>query len=286
MGRQLVGRCVYCESVEELTDEHIVPRSLLARGVEEWILEKASCRRCAQRTSRFEGVVAGRVARGFRETFGTKSRRKAKLEPHRMEMSRNGVATEVTVDSEDAIASFPFPLLHPPGLFLERPQRDRISIDGVGFLNTREGPAELARRLGVDAVGIPGQYRVGAGENEIEAEPGFGLYVASFAQMLGKIGHCFALSKVDRSQFDELYLPRFLIGSPVGIDWWVGISLRETRAIKNQNYQVDGGLFEGEYIARVRLYGLNRDVPEYTVVVGRMTTHYREVHRITGYPTP
>src|SRR5258708_24422845 len=70
-----VGRCIYCGSTSNLTDEHIVPFALLPKGGD-WFLPKASCPDCADITKRFEGQVLGGMFGPLREKMNLKSRRK------------------------------------------------------------------------------------------------------------------------------------------------------------------------------------------------------------------
>lgn len=61
-----VGKCIYCGSTNNLTDEHIVPFGL-GGNLE---LPKSSCKECARITSKFElAVLRGsmRPARIYRE---------------------------------------------------------------------------------------------------------------------------------------------------------------------------------------------------------------------------
>ena len=72
-----VGRCIYCGSRENLSTEHIVPRSL---GGDHVLLE-ASCPSCRDATSRFERIVSGQDFLLFRTvlelpTYHPKSRPK------------------------------------------------------------------------------------------------------------------------------------------------------------------------------------------------------------------
>jgi hypothetical protein len=48
-----IGTCIYCGAVEDLRDEHIIPKALNGG----WILPKASCRSCEAITSKFEMKV-------------------------------------------------------------------------------------------------------------------------------------------------------------------------------------------------------------------------------------
>jgi hypothetical protein len=45
-----IGKCIYCGSVDNLSNEHIVPRGLGGP----WVLKKASCAKCAAITSEIE----------------------------------------------------------------------------------------------------------------------------------------------------------------------------------------------------------------------------------------
>ena len=47
---RFVGRCVYCDSTSDLSDEHVVPLGLGGT----WILEDASCAHCRDTTSKVE----------------------------------------------------------------------------------------------------------------------------------------------------------------------------------------------------------------------------------------
>jgi C4-type Zn-finger protein len=65
-----IGKCIYCNSTENLSDEHVVPYGLGGT----LILYKASCSNCARETSKFER----RLLRGhwwpYRQFLGLRSR--------------------------------------------------------------------------------------------------------------------------------------------------------------------------------------------------------------------
>src|SRR5216684_2974371 len=66
-----IGRCIYCLSQENLSDEHAVPFSLGG----DITLEDASCDRCAGITSYLDGYLARHVFHEFRTHRGLQSRR-------------------------------------------------------------------------------------------------------------------------------------------------------------------------------------------------------------------
>ena len=73
------GACIYCEARDVvLIDEHVVPLSLEGQH----ILEGASCRPCADITSRFEGDVAQDMWGDARISYNVRSRRRRKRKTH------------------------------------------------------------------------------------------------------------------------------------------------------------------------------------------------------------
>lgn len=66
-----VNACIYCGSLEDLTDEHVIPYSLSGNI----LLPKASCKSCAEITHKFERTVARRVYGNFRIHNQVRTRR-------------------------------------------------------------------------------------------------------------------------------------------------------------------------------------------------------------------
>src|SRR4051812_29094937 len=69
---QPIGRCIYCDSTDGLTKEHIIPLAL--DGNLE--LPDASCPSCQKETHAFGGHVSGRMLKAFRTEFNIRSRRR------------------------------------------------------------------------------------------------------------------------------------------------------------------------------------------------------------------
>ncbi len=73
------GSCIYCGATAvKLADEHAVPLSLGGQH----ILEGASCRRCADITSKFELDVARELWGDARISYDAPSRRKKQRKTH------------------------------------------------------------------------------------------------------------------------------------------------------------------------------------------------------------
>ena len=71
------GRCIYCGTIDALQREHIIPFGLSGSAV----LPKASCRRCAEITGRFENDVLRGPLWAVRVYRKLRSRRKHKDAP-------------------------------------------------------------------------------------------------------------------------------------------------------------------------------------------------------------
>src|SRR5262245_63413163 len=73
------GACIYCGTRGVvLTDEHVIPLSLGGQH----ILEGASCRSCADITTRFERDVARDMWGDARSSYNVQSRRKKERKTH------------------------------------------------------------------------------------------------------------------------------------------------------------------------------------------------------------
>ena len=75
------GKCVYCGSATELSDEHIIPFGLGGR----WVLPKASCNVCSVKTSRVERTCLRTMLGPLRLLYGLPSRRKDQR-PEKLEL--------------------------------------------------------------------------------------------------------------------------------------------------------------------------------------------------------
>ncbi|WP_143520870.1 HNH endonuclease [Puniceibacterium antarcticum] len=96
-----IGACIYCGSLNSLTDEHYFPLSL--GGTD--ILKKASCTECAKAiNSRIESRVLGSQLANFRRNLGLPSRRnkKAKGKPG---VYRDTLGRTFTVPAKDALTA-------------------------------------------------------------------------------------------------------------------------------------------------------------------------------------
>ena len=70
-----VGRCIYCDSTNQFTREHVLPEGLGGRipldgQHEALVLREASCASCTEKTSALEGLCLGKRMGLFRSKAG------------------------------------------------------------------------------------------------------------------------------------------------------------------------------------------------------------------------
>ena len=109
-----VGECIYCGSLENLTNEHIIPLSLNGTDV----LPAASCDECAGITSKFERIVARDMYGNLRNKLGYTTRRK-KLRPTSLPVSfrtPDGATKSFQYTLAELPINFSIAYLPPPGI--------------------------------------------------------------------------------------------------------------------------------------------------------------------------
>src|SRR4030095_5099103 len=89
---RIVGRCIYCDSTDGLTREHIIPEGLGGRvapdgGHEALVLGGASCARCTKITRTLEGLCLGKMLGHFRARAGM-VRKDRKTETRRVKVRK------------------------------------------------------------------------------------------------------------------------------------------------------------------------------------------------------
>ena len=126
-----VNRCIYCGTDRALSDEHIIPLGLGGR----WVLPKASCPVCAEKTSAFERTCQRTMFGLLRMYYDLPTRRpkrRPKKIPLKVKLTPNAEWSFINVDRQ----VFPFLVLF---AFLEMP--DEIT----GKTTTGERGAKVTR---------------------------------------------------------------------------------------------------------------------------------------------
>jgi hypothetical protein len=197
-----VGRCIYCGESDGLTDEHVVPLGLSGN----FVLPKASCKRCNSITSAFER----KVLRGFMHearTAGQFPTRRPKQRPRTLPLK---------VKRGDSLESIALPSDESPG-FLHLPKLDRaafltgrapvygVTVVGVEILYFGKRPDDVATTLGADTI-----------------EATVNVDVAAFVRMLAKIGYAFAVAARGPYPLNEVPILPLILGSADDGGTWVG----------------------------------------------------------------
>jgi hypothetical protein len=196
-----VGKCIYCGLVPadpaELTDEHIVAYALNGN----MILQKASCKRCSDITSAFEGVVARDQFGVFRAHRNYQTRRKGK---------RLGATRRIeyfTVSGERktkmiSVVDYPTEYISvsyaPPGILTGAEPSDGSPPMNVTSLHH---PEEMKRA--VEAIGEP----------VLRIETSLSFAWRPFSLTLAKIAHSFLVAALGTRGYIA-FLPELIIGEP------------------------------------------------------------------------
>lgn len=194
-----LDRCIYCDSTDGLSDEHIIPYGLGGRLV----LPKASCSACSKITSAFEGTCLRTMFGPLRMLYDLPTRRKADRPstlPLKVKRSANDDWTELMVDREEYPFLVLFPHLSGPTLLTGRAVNEqgakagrfwiRGASESTGFMPHLE---TLCQKLGVHSVMPTAEARV-----------------EEFCLMLAKIAHAFAVAEC-REELVEPMLPRMIL---------------------------------------------------------------------------
>lgn len=131
-----INQCIYCGSTEELTDEHTIPYALWGK----WVLRRASCKRCAVRTSQFELSVARMVLNDFRQSLKAPSRsaRKKKRWNGKVQLKNDeGKTIEVPIWASFQHGIFPLFSYLPRGIFNDEKTAEHEAM-GISILAISE----------------------------------------------------------------------------------------------------------------------------------------------------
>lgn len=198
-----LGRCLYCERTDSLSEEHVIPFGIGGR----FIIPAASCPACSTVTSEFER----RVLRGFmaaaRAVAGFPTRR-PKERPAAIPVTVThftGSATHL-VPVEAATALLPLPLFEVPGVLASRNPGGDILLIGHETIRFGIDPAVMAGALEAEEIVLQGSWDI-----------------VSFARMLVKIGVGFASAACGPLPLEDVPLLGFLqTGDTREVSHWLG----------------------------------------------------------------
>lgn len=244
-----VGKCIYCGSTEDLSDEHIIPEGLNG----EWELLDASCKKCRDVTSAIEGRVLGWGLGLLRQKLPFRTRHKKRRTGMLPVIYHVGTERRtIQVPVADHHGAFAIPVLTPPSYLSGG---ERLDLPGVVAFKAKWHTPSLTRlqaSLGADTISVP------------FVDP------IDLARMLAKIGYAFAVACLEGNPgaFEEVYvLPTILDGPNAG--HYVGCLPDAPKNNEPAGHQITLVRAPREVTTYIRLFA-EMDLPEYTVVVGRL----------------
>lgn len=237
--KKIIGVCIYCESRSNLSDEHVIPLGLLPKGQEEFVLEKASCPDCKDKTSMFERGVLRHLLRMARSSLKMKSYRK---HPDRFFIMANGENIEIPVEELGA------PILLP---IFAQPSVNKIGIDVVGSHLIWHGEEKLMKLIkDKGEIGVKYNFRP-----------------TDFAKMIAKIAYGYAVYQYGVDRFSEVFILPSILGTKDDIGSWVGCI---DKKVTNSNYiSLEIGINNKQILVLVRFFE-KWNGPTYAVIVGRV----------------
>ncbi len=240
----IVGQCIYCGATDDLRREHIVPAALNG----DFVLHRATCRRCAGITSAFERVL-------LRDSF---ARARAWLRLRTRRTNSRPTSAPVNIDSGSGLQPVSVPIDdYPATIVLPQLDPPKLGDTPCGF---RIKGFHLLQ-LGSFQQVVP---QLGASASMVEP-----FKPLECARLLSKIGYGFAVAKFGVPHQDEVFILRSVLGDVDDLCNWVGEdSTKATHTKPSDLHSVVVQIEQPYIVAYVRLFGMFGG-PEYKVVVGR-----------------
>ena len=237
-----IGRCIYCGSTENLTNEHIVPRGL-----------KGSCQACAEITSGFEKSVLRqqfilpRTALGL-PTYHPKKR----PQKFSFEVERNGHKETIVLPGTECPPLFVMLTVEKPRYIADYDYEKGVKVTGTSL----HGPEllKIKEKLNIESLSIKMSI---SGNN--------------FERMLAKIAYGMTILAYGLGALGECYVLPCILGQKDDVGYWVGSSGRDFAAlpVEKQLHRIFLMVKGNEIGASIRLFA-NYCTPEYIVIVGKL----------------
>lgn len=189
-----VGRCIYCGSAKELSEEHIIPYALDGHLV----LPKASCGQCAAITTKFEQTCSRDMFGPLRIRLDLQTRRK-KQRPKSLKIITFKDFKDKNKSETKTVPSEQFPRaciglnLPPPGIILGQPPTEQINLTMMMSSEDRETKTYLQGNQSAVVLGM--------------------MDFNAFFRLLAKIAHAFAVARLGLDGFKHR-IPPLLVGKP------------------------------------------------------------------------
>lgn len=248
------GKCIYCDAMEGLTTEHIIPFGL--GGTLE--LPQSSCLRCATETSRIERAILRGELRPVRVLRALQSRRKHKDAPqaYPLIIVRQGREETVELPLERYPVLVPFPDFAPARLAVGGLSKPGIDVAGVITVSFGADPATVLHELGATAI-----------------RPSVGTRPAQFARMVAKIAYAMAAATGALSLIEgPSPIREVILGSNTHIGDYIGTLTYPLQAHDGQLHRVVilPDRSTGQLVGDVQLFS-DSHAPRYGVLLGTLS---------------
>ncbi len=253
-----IGQCIYCRVLptpeDPLEDEHIVAFAIEGKDV----LEKASCRRCAQKTSAVESRAIEQDMRGIRTVldFPTRHRRKRSITLPVEIVRSNGEVAEIEVPLDEYPQMFAFPNFPPPAYISRAEYHGGIEVTEIQRIQANRNLDSIAAKYDAREMAVYGLK-----------------YYKDWARMLAKIAYAFAVRAkgLDRISAKYAYVLNAILGVADDVGMWVGCDdQNKLPQFQSIDHMCSLYVENGELHARVKLFSFPQ-APEYHVVVGKLS---------------
>ena len=250
-----IGKCIYCGSVDNLSDEHILPRGLGGP----WKLLKASCKECADITSGFERDVL--------KEFFMLVRTRLDLPTYHLKKRPDRFTFMVTIDGKEKAIEVPvsdcptlfmMPQFEKPGYVRKGAQVKGMLVAAMSLHGKEEDLRRFKDKYDVESISYTESLRT------------------SFARVLAKIAYGMVVLQHGLDMVEEAYVLPCILGKKDDAGQWVGCEdARKSPALLPREaffHRIDVLKKKSEVGARIRLFA-NYQTPEYLVIVGRLKEH-------------
>jgi hypothetical protein len=197
-----VGKCIYCGSTEDLSDEHIIPEGLHG----DWVLPDASCEPCRIETGKFEQRVLRGPLWPPRVELGLKTKRpKQRPKAFPLTVARKGIRTRENIPVGKNLPSVLLPVFGKPGFLDPATPIDSLAVSGMYVGHIDRTPDHVKETLGADGVWLETAYPV-----------------VDFARMVAKIGYAYAVAQVGIQNVINPLVVSGILGRGTDLGQWIG----------------------------------------------------------------
>ena len=241
-----IGKCIYCSSKKDLSNEHIVPYGLGGP----WVLKKATCRKCADLTSRLEFDVLRKSFITLRASQRLPTRRSLPTNFNIEAKFKARTETSTLQISPDYLPVC-FPLYDPPSFFDHRHVIKGSTIKGLHHVIVNPNLQEYLRERGVTKIKTSVVFQGG-----------------SFERMISKIAYGYAVANYGLDNIKEKCILPIIMGEDQEINRFFGCENNEI-TISHLYHRVRTEESGGLIVGKVQLFGIY-GAPVYAVIVGHL----------------